>query len=500
VDDDVQHGEGAFNDQLAAMGYDIKVNASDGYSYTFTSAEVARNADIIVANTLNGEPLPADKYPLKIVGPGLFGGQKVALITSIELLNLPTIEEWEVDLVGMGNYLMTQTEFEEGVDCHGATWVDGSDTWCGLPLWLLCGWVDDDIQHGEGAFNDDMAAAGYDVVVTADDGYSWTFSSVDVAHNDDMIIANTLNGAPLPEDRYPLRLVGPDLSGKQKVSQIVEIRLVIPWELELAGASDYTMPNTEFETEVAASGTSWDDGGDIWSGLALWRLLGLVDDTDPSTFNDSFAELGYDIVVIAEDGFSSTFSSADAARNDDMIIANSLNGYPLPAGKFPLRLVGPDLSGKQKVSQVVRIELVGLPMTMNLAIDDMFINFTWLRPSIADTISIVGTFVLSEGATCDLSVDDVSVSADGVGVTIPAGSFKKWGRTGLHFYNSGSQSSPEVSMTLNFNTGIWSLLIRDIDGSAIDSYDGVTVQMTIGSVVGVETVNMRIDSLSYSAD
>jgi len=136
--------------------------------------------------------------------------------------------DWPLTLIGADTYVMEQSEFEDGAEpsCHGVEWVDGSDTWSGIPLWRLCGWVDDDVQHGEGAFNDGLAADGYEIVVTAFDGYSKTFASADVARNDDMIIANELNGAELPVDYYPLRLVGPGLTGGQKVSMIVEIELV----------------------------------------------------------------------------------------------------------------------------------------------------------------------------------------------------------------------------------------------------------------------------------
>jgi hypothetical protein len=147
-------------------------------------------------------------------------------------------ETWSLTLTGADTYVMDQTEFEDGVECHGATWVDDTDTWSGIPLWRLVGYVDDDVQHGEGAFNDAMAAAGYDVQVIASDGYSKTFASADVARNDNMIVANTLNGEELDIDRYPLRLVGPDLSGGQKVAMIQEIQLVGLPELPEEGASD----------------------------------------------------------------------------------------------------------------------------------------------------------------------------------------------------------------------------------------------------------------------
>jgi hypothetical protein len=137
----------------------------------------------------------------------------------------PVPETWSLTLSGADTYVMNQTEFEGGVDHHEATWVDGEDTWSGISLWRLVGWVDDDVQHGEGAFNDGLATAGYDIQIIASDGYSKTFASAAVARNDNMIIANTLNGEEL-SDSYPLRLVGPDLSGGQKVGMITEIQLL----------------------------------------------------------------------------------------------------------------------------------------------------------------------------------------------------------------------------------------------------------------------------------
>jgi hypothetical protein len=142
---------------------------------------------------------------------------------------------WSLTLNGTDTYTMSQQEFKSGVDCHGAVWVDGSNTWSGIPLWRLVGFVDDAVQHGAGAFNDGLAAVGYDVKVVASDGYSRTFASADVRRNDNMIIANTLNGTELPDNYYPLRLVGPGLTGGQKVAMIVQIELV---NLPEAGSID----------------------------------------------------------------------------------------------------------------------------------------------------------------------------------------------------------------------------------------------------------------------
>ncbi len=368
-----------FNDALAAAGYEIDVVAADGYQRTFTSATVARNDNMIVANTLNGAPLPPDQYPLKLVGPDVFGGNKVGQIVRIRLNGLPG---WELTLDGASSYVMSQTEFEDGLGCHGPiTWDDAGDVWSGMPLWLLVGWVDDADQHGPDAFNDELAAAGYNITVYAADGYNRTFTSTEVARNDNIILANLLNDEILSTDRYPLRVVGPDLPGYMKVSQLVRIELTdlpeptptptaaptptpVPpdWPLTLTGGITDVVLQAEFEADVAQYGVSWDDEGDIWEGLALWRLAAKVDDADPETFNDELATNGYEIIVMAADSYSKTFASANVAHNENMIVANTLNGAPLPPDRYPLRLVGPELMGSEKVGQIVEIALDGVPV------------------------------------------------------------------------------------------------------------------------------------------
>jgi hypothetical protein len=138
----------------------------------------------------------------------------------------PVSPTWTLTLNGSDTYSMDQTEFETGAACHAATWVDGNNTWSGIPLWRLVGYVDDENRHGTDAFNDRLAAVGYTVRVIASDGFSRDFPIASIARNDSVIVANKYNGADLPTNQYPLRLVGPTLSSGQKVSKIVQIQLV----------------------------------------------------------------------------------------------------------------------------------------------------------------------------------------------------------------------------------------------------------------------------------
>jgi hypothetical protein len=93
--------------------------------------------------------------------------------------------------------------------------------------------VDDANAHGHDAFNDAIGDIGYGVTIISGDGYQRTFSSKLLARNDDYIVACYLNGTELPEldDKgkplAPLKLVGEEVSGGNRVSNIARIVLDI---------------------------------------------------------------------------------------------------------------------------------------------------------------------------------------------------------------------------------------------------------------------------------
>ncbi|WP_292519863.1 hypothetical protein [Methanoculleus sp.] len=163
-------------------------------------------------------------------------------IATIEIYEAPR-EDWNLILTGAIDTTITRAFFESGKACamagHDATWTDGDDVWSGMPLWLLCGYVDDANSHdyGTNCFNDTLADAGYNVTVfdygqdgikgTGDD-FSATFNSSFIKRNNNIIVADEIDGMPLPDDgkTWPLKLVGTALtSNMQKVGSIDEIVL-----------------------------------------------------------------------------------------------------------------------------------------------------------------------------------------------------------------------------------------------------------------------------------
>jgi hypothetical protein len=147
----------------------------------------------------------------------------------------PAIEEWSLLLKGALIENMSRATFESGVNehCHGLNWTDSNNNvWTGIPLWLLVGRVDDGDVHTTNssirAFNDTLALQGYTVKVITGQGYSCDFNSTRVMRNSAIIVANRLNGAPLPEPYWPLKLVGSGLLSNEMLGNVVEIQIVFP--------------------------------------------------------------------------------------------------------------------------------------------------------------------------------------------------------------------------------------------------------------------------------
>ena len=105
--------------------------------------------------------------------------------------------------------------------CHGSGYIDADEQrWEGIPLYLVCGLVDDQRRHGEGAFNAHAARKGYTIEIETADGDVVRLDSRDVAGKRSIVLAGKLDGADLPHEYFPLRLVGPGLDEHVQVGRI----------------------------------------------------------------------------------------------------------------------------------------------------------------------------------------------------------------------------------------------------------------------------------------
>ena len=139
---------------------------------------------------------------------------------------------------------------------------------------------------------------------------------------------------------WPLKVVSSDANvfNNRKVAGLARISIVpatettraadaVPygWLLQLRGAGvRSTVTVGEFQkwttqrfvkrTVVDDNKTPDDPSDDLaYTGIALWRLVGRIDDGNPATFNWKRATSapGYNVVVAGVDGFSATYTSAE---------------------------------------------------------------------------------------------------------------------------------------------------------------------------------------------
>jgi DMSO/TMAO reductase YedYZ molybdopterin-dependent catalytic subunit len=244
--------------EVGGMAEDAAVGvvAKDGYEMTL-SAEQITAGDFITYDMVTGEektvdgPLTAviayeyDGKPLDPEGDGPLrmyvvspernqvtdGHWSVKWVTKVQAKAI--VQEWTLALKGKLTEEMDRSTFESGsaVGCHGQEWTDAEgNKWTGIPLYLLVGRVDDDIAHDGPAYNRDLAEAGYQVLVKTAAGKSVELASGTMYYNKHLIVAYKLNGEALPEEYWPLRLVGEGIDASDMVGQITEIEALVPAE------------------------------------------------------------------------------------------------------------------------------------------------------------------------------------------------------------------------------------------------------------------------------
>lgn len=232
-------------------GMGVRIIAKDGYGMTMSYEQIV-NGDfitydpgtgdendpegalqVIVAYERDGQPIsPDDDGPLRLFiisekNDNIVDGHwSVKWVTQIELK--PMSEEWSLNLEGAISEVMDRNSFEScsAPGCHQSSWEDeDGNVWSGVPLYYLAGRIDDGLRHEDRAYNDDFAKAGYTLQFFAADGYNVSIDSSRSDFNQHMFVASMVNGEPLDDTHFPLRLVGEDLDKSEMVGQLVQIVL-----------------------------------------------------------------------------------------------------------------------------------------------------------------------------------------------------------------------------------------------------------------------------------
>ena len=343
----------------------MNVVAEDGYAITFsfeqilngdfitydpaTGGEISLDTPVVaaLAYARDGQPLDMDSegaLRLVVLSPAndrvVDGHWSVKWVNRIELM--PLAAAWTVHLEGGTVEDLDRGSFEScaAASCHPSEWTDeDGQVWTGIPLWLLLGRADDDVQHGDGAFNEALAAQAYPIEVVASDGYAVTFDSSALARSDDVLIAHLLDGEPLPEDQAPLRLVGDGLTRGQRVGMIAQILLQIPEGA--APVSELAVPTPGVGESVALT-VSGEVANELSVSLEGMRAMGpvTIEAEHPrrgmqtyegirlSTLLEaaSVADGATSLVFVADDGYEVEIALADLAACADCLLAFNEDG------------------------------------------------------------------------------------------------------------------------------------------------------------------------------
>jgi DMSO/TMAO reductase YedYZ molybdopterin-dependent catalytic subunit len=207
------------------------------------------------------------------------------------------------------------------------------------------GEVDDLDSHTENAFNHVLAEAGYTIDVTGGDGYTVTLDSQSIKENNDILVAFLVNDTELPEQYYPLRLVGTGLENSQMVGQITRINVNVPPvptpTAAIVPENNGSISITGLRAmEIVTIDAEGKDGLQEFQGVRLNALLamaGLKDGASKVSFT-------------ASDNYTSEVNLSDI-----LACPNALLAFTQTPGEYMIVL--PDLPTSSWVKNVILLEV-----------------------------------------------------------------------------------------------------------------------------------------------
>lgn len=286
----------------------------------------------------------------------------------------PAGEGWSINLAGVRDEEIFQSHFESWKESEDGAYHEMElekkgeiNLYGGLLLKDIVAIVDDPSGGMPFIFQEEVWTEGYDITLTAADGYSATFSTVD-APFDEVLLVDTIDGEPVSP-----RIAG-NITGKAWVHDLVEI------ELSLAPV-DLAMNSFEFLMEINGSTMSYtiseleamdiyiEDNGSftnshgnttdsVYGGVKLIPLL--------SEYMEVTSESA--IRLIAMDGYEMGYGGDMLLDEADgvWILAFKENGEYMPEDPGYIRLVkvGPDnpnITGHVSARMIKKIVTEGVP-------------------------------------------------------------------------------------------------------------------------------------------
>ena len=175
------------------------------------------------------------------------------------------------------------------------------------------------------------------------------------------ILAFRQDGEYLQHDPGPIRTIKigpdtPDIPGNSSVRMIGRLEvsgdLYREFSLTISGKAEHIIDRQTFQSGVSCHKRIVDferkNTAGKYTGIPLWRLLAYADDEHYAphaqdsairSYQDAAAAKGYQVRLVAGDGFVVELSSKELDKNDDVIVAMYREGEVLTDPDWPLVLV-----------------------------------------------------------------------------------------------------------------------------------------------------------------
>jgi hypothetical protein len=354
-----------FDDELWEKGYDVTLTASDGYSATFSTADVASDA-LYFYDVKDGETSEPG-----IVGLNVSSKYFINDLVSIQCALAPKAEvkdihRLEVVINGQENSfsrpdLKKTPYYVEGIG--GFTTSAGTyyeNTYGGIALAeFLNSFVTIAPENG--------------VTMIATDGFTMSYNFEELSNRDDgiWILAFEIDGEFVDIDPGPFRGVKiqdvtketgvPNIDGHSSPKMVKRIEVSAEvfrdFSLLVKGKMESNLDRATIQSGINCSAhkTSIDffnkKSGEIehYTGMPLFSLLAFGDDphyaphkqTDQNilAYDQTAAKAGYKVKISAADGYSIVLDSKELDGNEDVILAMYQDGEELSDADWPLKLV-----------------------------------------------------------------------------------------------------------------------------------------------------------------
>ncbi|MCD6120593.1 MAG: molybdopterin-dependent oxidoreductase [Spirochaetales bacterium] len=226
----------------------IIFTAMDGYEMSYPGKQLLDNSDgiWILAFKENGKYLPKDPGYIRTIkigknNPNIEGHLSVRMIKKVSVKG-EVYRDFSLRIEGDKNFTLNRQTLQSGLSCHKKTVFferkGKSAHYTGIPLWRFLAYSDDPkyAPHMQDpsipTYMEARALKGYEIRLTATDGYSITLNSKELNKNDDVILAMLKNGKALPANEWPLILVWDKNAkvipeGIKPIRQIKSIKLIL---------------------------------------------------------------------------------------------------------------------------------------------------------------------------------------------------------------------------------------------------------------------------------